>query len=98
MLWAVGRSPATQHLNLAAAGVSTVATGHIPVDDFENTNVPGVYDFMCRVMPQRTAMRYNMSRYAIGDVAEGGWELTPVAIAAGRRLADRLFGGVAGKS
>jgi glutathione reductase (NADPH) len=32
--------------------------------------------------------------YAIGDVA-GRAELTPVAIAAGRRLADRLFGGMA---
>ncbi|RHZ31304.1 hypothetical protein DYB37_007675 [Aphanomyces astaci] len=31
--------------------------------------------------------------YAIGDVTNTGWELTPVAIAAGRRLADRLFGG-----
>lgn len=31
--------------------------------------------------------------YAIGDVTVTGWELTPVAIAAGRRLADRLFGG-----
>ncbi|ETV90851.1 glutathione-disulfide reductase [Aphanomyces invadans] len=30
--------------------------------------------------------------YAIGDVTTTGWELTPVAIAAGRRLADRLFG------
>jgi glutathione reductase (NADPH) len=30
--------------------------------------------------------------YAVGDVA-GRAELTPVAIAAGRRLADRLFGG-----
>lgn len=30
--------------------------------------------------------------YSIGDVV-GKWELTPVAIAAGRRLADRLFGG-----
>jgi glutathione reductase (NADPH) len=30
---------------------------------------------------------------AIGDVTTTGWELTPVAIAAGRRLADRLFGG-----
>jgi len=30
--------------------------------------------------------------YAIGDVI-GKFELTPVAIAAGRRLADRLFGG-----
>jgi glutathione reductase (NADPH) len=32
--------------------------------------------------------------YAIGDVT-GHHELTPVAIAAGRRLADRLFGGMA---
>src|SRR5690606_18195611 len=29
--------------------------------------------------------------YAVGDVT-GHWPLTPVAIAAGRRLADRLFG------
>ncbi len=31
--------------------------------------------------------------YALGDVA-GKWLLTPVAIAAGRKLADRLFGNV----
>lgn len=30
--------------------------------------------------------------YAVGD-ATPGWHLTPVAIAAGRKLADRLFGG-----
>jgi glutathione reductase (NADPH) len=34
--------------------------------------------------------------YAIGDVV-GHHELTPVAIAAGRRLADRLFGGEHGR-
>ncbi|MBV8404948.1 MAG: glutathione-disulfide reductase, partial [Gammaproteobacteria bacterium] len=34
--------------------------------------------------------------YAIGDVA-GRAQLTPVAIAAGRRLVDRLFGGQAGR-
>lgn len=31
--------------------------------------------------------------FALGDVANQGFELTPVAIAAGRRLADRLYGG-----
>ena len=31
--------------------------------------------------------------YALGDVCDRGFELTPVAIAAGRRLSDRLFGG-----
>jgi glutathione reductase (NADPH) len=34
--------------------------------------------------------------YAVGDVA-GRAQLTPVAIAAGRRLADRLFGGCAAR-
>lgn len=29
--------------------------------------------------------------YAVGDVSRKSWQLTPVAIAAGRRLADRLF-------
>jgi glutathione reductase (NADPH) len=31
--------------------------------------------------------------YSLGDACDKGFELTPVAIAAGRRLADRLFGG-----
>ena len=31
--------------------------------------------------------------YALGDVCDKGFELTPVAIAAGRRLSDRLFNG-----
>jgi len=31
--------------------------------------------------------------YAVGDVCDQGFELTPVAIAAGRRLVDRVFGG-----
>ena len=29
--------------------------------------------------------------YAVGDATNAGWELTPVAIAAGRKLAHRLF-------
>jgi len=31
--------------------------------------------------------------FALGDVANQGFELTPVAIASGRKLVDRLFGG-----
>jgi len=31
--------------------------------------------------------------YCLGDCSISGYELTPVAIAAGRRLADRIFGG-----
>jgi glutathione reductase (NADPH) len=35
--------------------------------------------------------------YAVGDVCNSGFELTPVAIAAGRRLSDRIFGGKEGR-
>jgi len=70
VIWAVGRVPNTRELNLAAAGVEVQGNGIVPVDNFQNTNVKGVY--------------------AIGDIT-GKTPLTPVAIAAGRRLAERLF-------
>jgi glutathione reductase (NADPH) len=72
VIWAVGRSPNTRDLALDRAGVEMRPNGLIPTDEYQNTNVPGVY--------------------AIGDIT-GRTPLTPVAIAAGRRLADRLFGG-----
>jgi len=70
LIWAVGRAPNTQDLNLSAAGVAMTEGGYIPTDEFQNTNVAGVY--------------------AVGD-ATGRAQLTPVAIAAARRLSDRLF-------
>jgi glutathione reductase (NADPH) len=70
VIWAVGRRPNTDKLGLDAAGVEVMPNGIIPVDGYENTNVPGIY--------------------AIGDVT-GKVPLTPVAIAAGRKLAERLF-------
>jgi glutathione reductase (NADPH) len=70
VIWAVGRRPNTQGLKLDAAGVEVLPNGIVPVDDYENTNVQGIY--------------------AIGDIT-GKVALTPVAIAAGRRLAERLF-------
>jgi glutathione reductase (NADPH) len=70
VIWAVGRRPNTQGLNLEAAGIEVLANGVIPVDEHENTVVPGIY--------------------AIGDIT-GKLALTPVAIAAGRKLAERLF-------
>jgi len=73
LIWAVGRDPNTSSLRLDAAGVEVDPGGHVHVDDWQNTNVPGVH--------------------AIGDVT-GRLALTPVAVAAGRRLADRLFGGM----
>jgi len=70
LVWAIGREPATDALNLAGAGVQTDARGYVTVDAWQNTSVPGVY--------------------ALGDNT-GRVELTPVAVAAGRLLAERLF-------
>ncbi|MDR0807378.1 MAG: glutathione-disulfide reductase [Enterobacteriaceae bacterium] len=70
LIWAIGREPATDKLNLEAAGVTLNGKGHISVDKFQNTSVPGIY--------------------AVGDNT-GAVELTPVAVAAGRRLSERLF-------
>ena len=72
VIWAVGRRPNTEALDLAAAGITPGADGTIAVDNSFNTITPGVY--------------------AIGDVT-GNTPLTPVAIACGRALARRLFGG-----
>ena len=72
VLWAIGRAPEVEDLGLEKAGVKQAESGHVIVDDFQNTNVSNVY--------------------ALGDVC-GKAELTPVAIAAGRKLSDRLFGG-----
>lgn len=73
LLWAIGRSPELEKLNLGVTGVKTDKKDHIEVDEYQNTNVENIY--------------------ALGDVCNKGFELTPVAIAAGRRLSDRLFGG-----
>jgi len=75
LLWAIGRSPEVEKLNLEVTKVETDDKGHIKTDDYQNTNVDNIF--------------------ALGDVCDRGYELTPVAIAAGRRLSDRLFGGVA---
>lgn len=72
LLWAIGRSPEVEDLGLDKAGVKQNERGHIIADDYQNTNVDGIY--------------------SLGDVC-GKIELTPVAIAAGRQLANRLFGG-----
>jgi glutathione reductase (NADPH) len=73
LFWAVGRHGNTAGLGVEAAGLRADAAGHLSVDAWQQTSVPGLY--------------------AIGDVT-GAAQLTPVAIAAGRRLSDRLFGGM----
>ena len=43
LIWAVGRTPNTADLNLEATGVQMDKRGFIPTDEYQNTNVPGVY-------------------------------------------------------
>lgn len=43
ILIALGRSPNTSDLDLAAAGLDTDARGYIPVDDHLRTKVPGIW-------------------------------------------------------
>ncbi|MBB4126292.1 glutathione reductase (NADPH) [Xanthomonas translucens] len=71
VFFAIGRRPNSKDIGLEALGVRIGDKCEIVVDDYQNTDVPGLY--------------------AIGDVA-GKVGLTPVAIAAGRKLMDRLFG------
>ena len=72
LVFATGRRPASGGIGLEALGVAMDPRGHVLVDGFQRTSVPGI----C----------------AVGDVTQAV-ALTPVAIAAARRLMDRLFGG-----
>ena len=71
LIWAIGRHANTEGIGLKEVGVKTDEKGNVVVDEYQNTNIKGVY--------------------SVGDVA-GKFLLTPVAIAAGRRLSNRLFG------
>ena len=71
LIWAIGRTANTENLGLEDVGVKTDKKGDIIVDEWQATNLKGVW--------------------SIGDV-QGKALLTPVAIAAGRRLSNRLYG------
>lgn len=72
LFFATGRRANSDVCGADKIGIRLEAGGHIHVDDFQNTSVPGIY--------------------AVGDVTDRV-ALTPVAIAAARRLMDRVFGG-----
>jgi hypothetical protein len=70
------------------------AIGRKPVTDLLNLKIAGV-ETNDRGYITVDAFENTSAEniYAIGDATNSGYELTPVAIAAGRRLADRIFGG-----
>lgn len=70
LIWAIGRQPNLDALNLQATDVTLTPKGHVIVDDYQNTTATGIY--------------------AVGDII-GKIDLTPVAVAAGRQLSERLF-------
>jgi glutathione reductase (NADPH) len=72
LIFATGRRATTAGLGLEVAGIELGPSGHVQVDEYQNTTASGVY--------------------AVGDVTDRV-ALTPVAIAAARRLMDRIFGG-----
>ena len=43
VIWATGRKPNVQDLNLEAAGVTLNEKGFIAVDEYQNTVIPGIY-------------------------------------------------------
>lgn len=43
LLWAVGRAPEVEDLHLNIPGVKLSQTGYITVDEYQNTNVDGIY-------------------------------------------------------
>lgn len=43
LIWAIGREPATDMINLQAAGVETDPRGYIKVDEYQNTSTKGIY-------------------------------------------------------
>jgi glutathione reductase (NADPH) len=70
VMYATGRRPNTHGIGLEALGVKMNESGAIAVDEWSETDVPGIY--------------------AVGDATDR-LNLTPVAIAESRALAETLF-------
>lgn len=71
LIWAIGREPNTDKLQLDKVGVKVDEKGFIEVNKYQNTTVKGIY--------------------AVGDIITHAVPLTPVAVASGRQLSERLF-------
>ncbi len=81
VLLAVGRTPNTDDLGLAAAGVATDARGFVIVDERLQTNVPGIYALGdCNGRGAFTHTAYNDGEIVVDNRLSG----------AGRRVSDRI--------
>jgi pyruvate/2-oxoglutarate dehydrogenase complex dihydrolipoamide dehydrogenase (E3) component len=87
LLLAVGRTPNTEPLNLAAAGVETDQRGYIRTNEYLETNVPGIYALGdVKGGPAFTHISYDDYRVAAANVLEG-----KRASIAGRMLPYTVF-------
>jgi glutathione reductase (NADPH) len=81
---------------LAAQDAVVFATGRVPVTQFIDPALELQRDAQGHLVVDALQETTCEGVYAIGDVT-GHATLTPVAIAAGRRTADRLWGGMSGR-
>jgi pyruvate/2-oxoglutarate dehydrogenase complex dihydrolipoamide dehydrogenase (E3) component len=82
VLLAVGRTPNTDDLGLAAAGITPDGHGYIPVDDELRTSVAGIYAVGdCNGRGGFTHTSYNDFEIVAENLLDG----------ASRRVSDRLF-------
>jgi pyruvate/2-oxoglutarate dehydrogenase complex dihydrolipoamide dehydrogenase (E3) component len=72
VLAAAGRTPNTDSLNLAAAGVETDDRGQIPTNEYLETNVPGIYAIGdVRPGPKFTHISYDDYRILQASLIDG---------------------------
>lgn len=85
LIWAIGRHPLTDTLNLTKIGVKTREDNTIIVDEYQNTSVKNIYALgdVCGKALLTPGKYFNI--FIIFIIL--------VAIAAGRRLSHRLFNG-----
>ncbi len=72
LMWAIGRAPNSKGLGLEEGGVAVADDGSIAVDDYNKTNVPGIYavgDVTNRVQLTPVAIREG---HAFADTVFGG--------------------------
>jgi len=62
VIFAIGRSPATGGLGLENAGVAVDDRGYIPVDKYQETNVPGIFAILLLPLVVVLLIEYTMGK------------------------------------
>src|SRR4051794_20740452 len=99
LLWAIGRTPNTKGLNLKNIDIRLNDVGYIVSDEYQNTSVEEIYALgdvcgLAQLTPGNffVLIVFLLITFKYIIIGFMTFQLI-VAIAAGRRLSDRLFGG-----